>query len=348
VKSQSWILRFFLIPSSIIAILFVVNFIIDPYSMTGYNLLKIPNKFARDDRVEKVAKLKTEAAYDTIILGSSRVYGTNPLMVSRYLGGSSFNAGVGTARVEDHLGIILLLKRLDKLPKNIIIGLDFYSFNEELSANSYFIKNQDLNFISNMPSNTNYIANFLSVDALRASIKTLENFLGNDKSEPRFDEHGAAHHASKDFSYHIRPGSEKSVYTEADIVKALRFIKTLEYKKMNMKRFEYLKEIILTCKENDSNLYFFLTPLQGELLSKIEADKHLMKMLKSWKTEIGKITPYYDFLLHNEIIDNPEYFNNLTHMNVVTGNLIYARIFDDHNLSLPENFGVLKGVKKRF
>jgi hypothetical protein len=316
--------------------------------MTGYNLLKIPNKFARDDRVEKVAKLKTEAAYDTIILGSSRVYGTNPLMARRYLGGSSFNAGVGTARVEDHLGFVLLLKRLDKLPKNMIIGLDFYSFNEELSANSYFIKNQDLNFISNTPSSTNYIANFLSIDAFRASIKTLENFLGNDKSEPRFDEYGASHHASKDFSLQLKPSTEKRVYTEADIIKALRFIKTLEYKKMNTKRFEYLKEIILTCKENSINLYFFTTPLQGELLSKIEADEHLNTMLKSWKTEIAKITPYYDFLLHNTIIDNPYYFDNLTHMNVVTGNLIYARILGDHNLSMPENFGILKGVDKRF
>lgn len=342
-KSRSWIRGFFLIPTTLIGIILMVNIMIDPYSMTGYNLFNIPNKFARDDRVEKVAKLKTDKAYDTIILGSSRVYGTNPLMAAHYLGGSTFNAGVGTARSEDHLGFILLLKRLNKLPKNIIIGLDFYSFNEELSTNKYFLKNQDLNFISANPSQTDMIANFLSIDAFRASVKTLENFLGSTENEPRFDKHGASNHASKVFSF-VAPIDHGRTYSQAKLIKELNFIKTISYERISFKRLDYLKEIVLTCKENSINLYLFTTPLHGELLSRVEADKSLNKTLQRWKASLEEMAPYYDFLLHNEIIDNTVYFDNLTHMNVVTGNLIYARILEEKERSFPDGFGVLRGM----
>lgn len=137
-RTQRWVKLYILIPIVLISFIFSFNFVIDPYSMTSYNVLKIPNKFARDDRKEKVAKLYKEPAYDNMLFGSSHVYSMNPLVIQKYLGGRSYNAGVGTARIEDHLGFLLYLKRINKLPKNIIIGLDFHSFNQNVETTVTF------------------------------------------------------------------------------------------------------------------------------------------------------------------------------------------------------------------
>ncbi|RLA80019.1 MAG: hypothetical protein DRG78_11765 [Epsilonproteobacteria bacterium] len=339
-KNKRWIKLYFIVPAIIISMIFIINFVVDPYSMTVYNILKIPNKFARDDRVEKVSKLKTSPKYDNIILGSSRVYSSNPLMVTKYLGGTTYNAGVGTARVEDHLGFILLLAKLDKLPKNLIIGLDFYSFNSELETNKYFLKNKDLNFLNKRLSNESYISNFLSIDALRASYKTLKNFLKSKKSKPRFDENGASQNASKIFAYQPDEAFSKAPFSEAQIDEEMKFIKTISYSSISKKRVSYLKQIIKICAKHDINLYLFLTPLHGQLISKIENDKELYKKLRSLKNIIKSQTPYYDFIQHSQINDNPIYFNNLTHTTPIGGNLIYAKIFNDKNISFAKDFGI--------
>ncbi len=47
---KKWTLLYILIPLFLLVSIFSFNFIIDPYSITPYNILNIPNKFARDDR----------------------------------------------------------------------------------------------------------------------------------------------------------------------------------------------------------------------------------------------------------------------------------------------------------
>ena len=343
-KNKKWIKLYFFVPATVISIIFAINFIIDPYSMTQYNILKIPNKFARDDRVEKVAKLKISPKYDNLILGSSRIYSSNPLMVTKYLGGRTYNAGVGTARVEDDLGFILLLKRLDKLPKNLLIGLDFYSFNSELETNKYFLKNKDLNFLNQTLSEQNYISNFLSIDALRASYKTAKNFLKSKKSNPRFDENGASQNASKVFQYFPDTSLSKKAFSKVKIDEEIKFIKTINYAEISQKRVEYLERIISICKDENINLYLFLTPLNGQLISAIENDENLYLRLKELKNILKTKSGYYDFTVHSQINDNPVFFNNLTHTTPIGGNLIYAKIFSDNNISLDSNFG--KYIKK--
>ena len=65
-----------------------------------------------------------------------------------------------------------------------------------------------------------------------------------------------------------------------------------------------------------------------------------------FKQKLAKITPYYDFLQHNIIIDNASYFSNPHHSNQVTGNLILARLFNDKSVDLPNNFGVFVAQEK--
>ncbi|MGB5965339.1 MAG: hypothetical protein WBG65_07365 [Sulfurimonadaceae bacterium] len=343
-KLQQWIRFYIAIPVVLITLIFSFNFIIDPYSMTSYNLLNIPNKFARDDRKEKVAKLYTESAYTNILFGSSHVYTINPLTVEKYVGGLSYNAGVGTARIEDHLGFLLYLERIKKLPTNIILGLDFYSFNQNVETNKYFLVNDELNFMQKKADSNIYFSKFLSLDALRASYKTVRNFLKDSKDSPRFDTHGTSANASKVFTYYPQEISQ-TTFTKELVEKGYGDVKTVEYTVISKERMQYLQEIITLCQRHNINYTFFITPLNGQLLSMIENDPVLSKTLHSFKAKLSYITGYYDFLTHNKINDNQFYFGDTMHTKPFTGNLILARMFNDENITLPKAFGVF--VPKR-
>jgi len=338
-RLRRWVRLYITVPIALIIFIFSFNFVIDPYSMTAYNLLDIPNKFARDDRKEKVAKLYTEPAYANMLFGSSHVYTINPLMVEKYVGGRSYNAGVGTARIEDHLGFLLFLKRIDKLPKNIILGLDFYSFNPNVETNKYFLVNDELNFLHKHAESDLYFSKFLSIDALRASYKTLHNFLNNSADKPRFDSYGTTWDASKVFSYFPKEIHEKQ-FDDKEVDKGYQDVKTIKYESISRERLKYIEQIILLCHENDVKYTFFITPLNGQLISRIDEDPTLSMTLEQFKVSLSEITDYYDFLTHNTINDNRLYFADTMHTWPFTGNLILARLYNDTNISLPENFGV--------
>ncbi|PHR59453.1 MAG: hypothetical protein COA44_00480 [Arcobacter sp.] len=337
---KRWIQFYIFIPIISISLIFTFNFIIDPYSMTQYNILNIPNKFARDDRKEKVAKLYTEERYTNMLFGSSHVYSMNPLITEKYLGGRSYNAGVGTARVEDHLGFLLYLERIKKLPKNIIIGLDFYSFNQNLETNKYFLLNDDLNFLEQTASSDLYFSKFLSLDALRASFKTLKNFLKDSQDTPRFDKFGSVGTASSVLSYYPQK-IEHTSFDKKKVEDGYKDVKTLQYTDISQNRLQYIKDITLLCQKHNINYTFFITPLNGQLLQKIEQDTVLSMTLTTFKYQLSLITNYYDFLTHNSINDNRFYFGGDTmHTKTFTGNLVLARLFHDSNISLPKNFGL--------
>lgn len=339
---RRWIHNVLIVPTSIITFILLFDLIVDPYSMTPYNLLDIKNKFARDDRAEKVARLTTSPAFDNLLMGSSRVYSTNPSTLSRYLGGSTYNAGVGTARMEDHLGLLLMLERLGRLPKHIVLGIDFYTFNPELETNKYFTKNRDLNFLHETVSAQEYLDKFISIDAFRAAIKTFRNHL-NDLDRPMFDKNGVLSDVVGIVGSHPPRQSTKSdddAFTQEGLQKELReVVKTHAYPALSQARLGYLERFVEICQKHDIKLYLYLTPHYGELLSLVQADSGLNTQLKALKKELAKRTPFYDFMRHDAITDSRAYFYNPTHGQPWTGNLILARIFEDGDVEMPDEFG---------
>jgi len=338
-KSNKWFKIWFISIFILSSLVFTLNLIVDPYSLTSKNLLHIPNKFTGDDRTEKVTNLLTHDSYDNILFGSSRVYSINPLMLSKYVGGTTYNTGVGTARMEDHLGFLLLLQRNKKLPKKIILGLDFYTFNPKLKPNSYFLKNSDLNFLHGTTENSLYLNKFFSIDATIASIKTLNNFILSPSQKPRFDQFGAAHNASDNFNYYPK-AQKQQVFSDKRLLNDLNFIRSEQYQVLSETRFQYLNKFITICDDNNITLKIFTTPLAGGLLAKINSDTQLNNMLNLFKIKLQKTTSYNDFLTHNKIINTPVFFNNPTHTKTTTGNLMLAKLYDDEKISLPQDFGI--------
>ncbi|HHD72797.1 MAG TPA: hypothetical protein ENL02_02630, partial [Epsilonproteobacteria bacterium] len=339
-KSKRWTVRFITIPPLLLGLIFAFNFIIDPYSVTPYNLLKIPNKFARDDRIEKVSHLSKSEKYDAIILGSSRVYSYNPLQAEQYLKTSVYNAGVGTALVEDHLGFLLYLERINKFPSLVILGIDFYSFNPEVPTNPYFLRNNDLNFMHKRTDSTEYLSKFLSTDALRASYKTVLNYLFHPGAKPRFNTYGSKAGTETLFGFPPLNRQEVLHFSKNKISKELRFIKTAEYPRIDALRLQYLQHIFELVKKHHADIILFVTPISSDLLHEINTDSVLKTRLEEFKTLLLSYGPYYDFTTDNRINDDAFYFSNPTHTTAIAGNLVLARILHQNDADLPKDFGV--------
>lgn len=339
-QSKSWTHVFIIVSMLSIVGIGVLNYIVDPYSVTQHNILNIPIKLVSDDRSEKIVKITNSEKYDGVLLGSSRVYGMNPLMMSRYTGGSVYNLGVGTAQIEDHLGFLLYLEKLGKFPKNIVLGLDYYSFNKGLETNKYFVRNEKLNFINSGSSHIGYLSNFISIDVLGASIKTLKTYLGMKKREARFDVYGASGNVSNVFSYYPESGEEiRDIYAIAKKRGDSDFIMHPTFSEVSNSRIGYLKRLVLLSEQHQANLKVFVTPLYGKLLDDIYADDAAYKGLIDFKNELTKTTDFYDFLTYNDITKSPLCFDDPSHMEVFTGNLVLARLFNDENVDIPEGFG---------
>ncbi len=341
-KSKIWFFVFFWCSMFFIIGSGQLNYIVDPFSVTGNNILAIPLKIVSDDRSEKVVAINNMNKIDNILLGSSRVYLMNPLALNKYLDGVTYNLGVGTAQTEDHLGYLLHLEKINKFPKTVILGLDFYSFNDNLETNKYFIRNETINFLNENSADLQDIGQFFSIDTTRASIKTLKSFLGVKKSKRRFDEHGASGDASAIFEYFPVDDEGIDIYARDIQREASNFLRQPPFTRLNDRRFGYLKKVIELTERHGATLKVFITPLYGRLLDDIYADELLSKRLQEFKKELLSITDYYDFLMPNTVTDDAAYFSDTSHLKTTTANLIFARIFNDRDVEVPEDFGVYR------
>jgi hypothetical protein len=322
---KTWILKSLFGAMSIIVFLFGFNYLIDPYNITKFNLLNIKYKFARDDRTEKVNFFKTLDKFDNILVGSSRVYSINPRKVSQIIGGSTYNFGVGTATVEDHLGILLYLQKNHKLPKTLIIGVDFYTFNPNTPPNSYFLGNQELNFLSYANQDSSgYWSKFLSLDATRASFKTLKNHIKNKNEKPRFDTLGWG---SAYFDDSKRNLKDELPEIKAEIEKnRILMYSDFKYRHIDKKRIEYYEKIKQICKQNNIQLYIFTTPLNPILLQTLDSHQETKNAIKEFKAYLATFENFTNFYDDKEFTDNMYNFQGATHTTANAGDVIMEKV----------------------
>lgn len=172
ISNIKWIKYFFNIFVVTLLIIFLLNILVDPFDeleSNFFNLEKI-NLNNRDKKISLFqALMEKNIEIDNLILGSSRVIKIDPSGVSKYLGGKSFNFGVNSASTEDYLGILLFLKNKNKIPKNIILGLDFYTFNP-LYINDRNLSSKNLNFLNNNKNDFLDFKKFISIGTLKSTV----------------------------------------------------------------------------------------------------------------------------------------------------------------------------------
>lgn len=311
-KFISWLL-------SLLMIALTFNIIIDPYNVTNYNMLNIEHKFIRDNRLFKINQIKELEQIDNLILGSSRSEGLNPKLLDEYLGGFTYSFSIGGANIEDHLGILLYLEKIDKIPKNILLCLDFGAFSKDLPTPSGFYKIPELNFLNTNSSN-DALYKLLSIDAIRASFKTLKNHIKSKQPDSYIDEQGFLVRTTKDISNNLM-----------EINKLTEQYYNFTYKKGKMvlseKRFEYLKQIVEISNRYHISLKIMLTPVHTRLFNKIIDDDQLVRTFINFKSTLHDIHEFYDFMIDDDFNTNDSNFEDAVHYTEEYGNLLIRKIY---------------------
>jgi len=320
---KKFVKKFFLFSIFIILFLLILNLSVDPYNKYGINLWNIDYKLTRDDRGLKIGQVNQLEKIDNLILGSSRSQTLDPKIVSKFISGVTYNFGVGGGTIEDSLGMLLYLEKERKLPKNILLCLDFSAFNSNNKVHSGFVNSKELNFIKTKVNSFD-IAHFLSIDTTRSSIKTLKMYLNGKKPKYYFNKYG------------LIVSSNKIIIDESEIEE--RKIKILADKYFQMqysngefildkKRLEYYKQFISIVKKYNINLKVLLTPIYSYQLSLIKNNNKLNDKLNQFLVDIKEIYPFYNFINNPRYNDKKSYFADSVHYKKVYGDIILSKIY---------------------
>lgn len=105
------------------------NYLVDPYEVFGNHFLR--SGFSVNERYRKVEHLIQDTTpHDAYILGSSVMGVYDPATASRLSGHHYYNLSFMAGTPSDALAAVRTLKTHGKPIKEVIIGLDFYSFYE--------------------------------------------------------------------------------------------------------------------------------------------------------------------------------------------------------------------------
>lgn len=321
--NKKFVKYFILTSIFLLALIFSFNLSIDPYDKYRFNLFDIEHKLTRNDRNTKLEQLKKLDNVDNLIIGSSRSQTLNPQIVSTYLNGITYNFGVGGGKIEDFLGLVLYLERNKKLPKNILLALDFNAFNSKLDSHKDFYKSNELNFLKNYKENFQ-LSHFLSIDTTRSSFKTLKAHLKNEEPSHYFNEYG----------FIIGPTESKSLSEIKQ--ESLKYFKT-QYSNgdfiLDKTRISYFKRLISLIKRHQMNLKVIITPVSNYQMSLIKKNSKLEKEYKLFLNEVSNSNTVINFMEIKRDRSDDSYFVDSVHYSEKLGNKILDSIYQKNNIS---------------
>lgn len=333
-----WIRKFFIF-SFLIAFLFSgFNYLCDPYGIFGNNWdgNTIRNHTA-SDRMSKTYYAK-RAMPQTVLIGTSRIGILNPKDVERHTKDKVYNMAMsGSSIYEQSMYAKFAIEALHV--KQIIWGIDFFSFNPELTKHFSFSKER----LNENVYLQDYQEALLSLDAFIASFQTLNDSLLTQK-EAKID-FKTGHDTYTEFKAHLH--SQGLAFIDGKIAKGLQgyaskkelFNSELFRKTHSMDaNFTFIKEIFLLAQKHDVKIIFYISPTYYQHLNLIYS-LGLGNSYEFFTIKLSEISPYWNFNTLNSITRNKNNFWYNSHIREEIGTLIMNKIFQQDLLTEPFDFG---------
>lgn len=301
-----------------------IRYIIDPVGLNNKFNLGLYKDIALAYRTQKFVELN-EIKPNTLMIGGSRVHYLRPNDLKKYTNDKVYNLGLSYSTLEEQY--YFLKYSLENFEiKNVIIGINLYTFSEILEDNS---SDFDKDIFTNKFNFYQQIKHYLEVPLY----KYLKFAFTNNFTEP-FYKDGAitAYHQNivlTGKSWEQRKNNSYNGYIE----------KYRDYLQWGETNLEYFKKMVELCKEYKVNLKVFTTAIHTSQLN-ILKDLDKMDIYYKWKEEIAKITPYWDFMYDNSITRNDDNFVDTSHIKQEFGILYFAKLFDDSSVEIPKDFGI--------
>lgn len=325
---------------SIITVI-IINVIIDPlgvFDSRKYTHLNITNNSV--DNYQRIYKFYDLKRYkpSSIILGTSRGAILQANDFSLYTQDKVYNLSLSASTpYEQYEYASYCMENFDI--KNIIITVDFFSYNPSLKPTPDFDNNRFKNNILN-----DYKKNLLTIDALKLSFKTFIEYIADNK-QATFLQDGSENHNLE----------AKLLLSMPQLEKDERFINTLngfahEKQLYNNPEFKnphsidnsiyYLKLLVEKARSKNINFKLVILPIHMEQF-KLIYSMGLGNTYEYWKYELVKISDYIDFTGYNPITNDRKYFRDSSHMLASLSPQISKRIFTQNDLNSSDTFGTL-------
>ena len=237
----------------------LINWMVDPYNELGRNKTGL---YFVTDRQQKNSIV--QVPHDAILIGSSRTLHINPDDLCGY---HFYNASFSSALPEE---IYAYLDRYAHQEKIVVIGLDFYMFNEH----SY-----PLDPITTWPTRLWPVHEYLlGWDVLKASLQALVNW---QQKVPVYA-------VNNGYSPLTDSASVDTVFYS----KMLKHLASTHYRKatLSVKRLEIMKRLTTMLTRRGISYRIFINPLQQDDLQLL-ANSDSYQIFNQWKLELTKLIP---------------------------------------------------------
>lgn len=338
------------------------NALIDPFVFFNSPIINKLNKnkpdFQTHIRTTKAHQIRIQKP-ETIILGSSRAeFGINPEHPG-FMSSSkkTYNLALQSINIYETFSYLKHAQAIQPL-KQVIIGLDFFMFNNNKSNESDFDKTR----LAPMKYGwfLDIFRALFTYDGLLASINTIEK--QNDNTSIQYFKNGFRNDTNNWARIQKKGGHRQAaINNESYTLHALDGFTFFEFseKPSFIESLSIFQEIIRFSKEHDIDLHLFISPIHARKLQ-IFHQLGLWEKFEHWKKQLVQIVelssaPFsiWDFTGYNEI--TTEYFPRLkdakqqmkwywesSHYKKETGDLVLDIILN-HTLTkrkAPVHFGI--------
>jgi len=328
-NGKKWIKIFSLLVLSTITSVYLINYIVDNYSIFKEDYSKLyrePNQ----NYIKMNFLLNDKHDFDSFIFGSSRVGKINPKNITN---GKYYNMSYSEGLPLEHLENIKLLINSGIKIKNILIGFDDFSY--EVDPSKHLTQPMRLPHYNTKINNMDVIQFYNYYLAKKPSVsdilKTIKQIVSKDYSKTsNFDIYNTGVPiVPQEIEDYIENNRDKHIND-------VKFLKPTYYRGNRIiKTLLEIEEIITLLKTHNIEYVLFINPIHKTTYLDTNFDN-----LQTFKYELSKLTEFYDFSGLNSITTNNYYFYETSHYRTIIGDLIPYRLFNTSN-KVPEDFGVL-------
>ena len=328
-QNKTFIKIWFLVVASIVIMIALLNYLIDPFGVFHTNLLTKSKSL--NERVVKIDYLsKHKARYNAFMLGSSTMGTTNPKVLESYVKNSHFyNLTCSSSNMYDFKVLIkYLLTQEGYDVKNLYLQIDLTSLREYGKHPSHGQKHHYL--VNNQPAWQFYLE-YLTIfpyEAMKAKVLMALK----DAPATEFDIENSGMWSVK---YKDRAREKDLVgyiANEHSFKKHSRRTRGVE------KNFDRIiadfQEIVAMCQAHDVNLTVLTTAYNHLRLDAFKT-KDVLHFIKA-------LVAYHDiwvFSDYNTITKNNKNYYEVNHFIPKVGALKAARIYHDTQAGVPKDFG---------
>jgi len=314
------------------------NYVVNPYSIFNHNIFS--NFLVSKNHIVSARMLTFYTAIKenpkNIMIGSSRIGTFSKSEIERYLDGKSFNMAMPGSNIEEQTKYIEYMIKNHNI-KNIVWGLDFYSFNPDLQNDPDFSYTR-LN--SSLLLRDDFKIALISLQTTKNSFKTIIDNLKRPKKQNSISLENIKQKENKE----IQKFSKEIILQKTNdllIQYTKKYFNSNKFKEQSSIdiNIQKINNIIKLCKKKNINLYIYTSPVQKKFLD-LYANLGLENTFIYWKKELAKITAYTDFCQENVVTDNIYNFMDGSHIMPNFGKLIFGEIFHNKNINIPKGFGI--------